>query len=88
MKIEVKTYQKTLCEIKVESNNTIIEESLQYFNRYTQQYLADEDLPEELITAAFEISRFNKKSDVDLVREIIESFLNDSERDLLISYYK
>jgi dimeric dUTPase (all-alpha-NTP-PPase superfamily) len=78
MDIEIRTYS-TLCEITVESDNTKITESLTFLNRETKQYEADSNIAEQLITAAFDISRFNKKSDVDMVKEIFENFLNKHE---------
>ena len=79
MDIEIKTYS-TLCEITVESDNTKITESLTFLNRETKQYEADSDIAEQLITAAFDISRFNKKSDIEMVKEIFENFLNTHEQ--------
>ena len=79
MDIEIKTYS-TLCEITVESDNTKITESLTFLNRETKQYEADSNIAEQLITAAFDISRFNKKSDIEMVKEIFENFLNTHEQ--------
>ena len=80
MNIEIRTYS-TLCEMTVESDNTKITESLTFFNRETKQSEADSNIAEQLITAAFDINRFNKKSDVDIVKEIFENFLNKHEQD-------
>ena len=80
MFIEIRTYS-TLCEMTVESDNTKITESLTFFNRETKQSEADSNIAEQLITAAFDINRFNKKSDVDIVKEIFENFLNKHEQD-------
>lgn len=79
MDIEIKNYD-TLCEITVESDNTKITESLTFLNRETKQYEADSNISEQLITAAFDISRFNKKSDIEMVKEIFENFLNTHEQ--------
>ena len=79
MDIEIKTYE-TLCEITVESDNTKITESLTFLNRETKQYEADSNISEQLITAAFDISRFNKKSDIEMVKEIFKNFLNTHEQ--------
>jgi dimeric dUTPase (all-alpha-NTP-PPase superfamily) len=79
MDIEIRTYS-TLCEITVESDNTRITENLTFLNRETKQYEADSNIAEQLITAAFDISRFNKKSDIDMVKEIFENFLNTQEQ--------
>ena len=81
MDIEIRTYADTLCEITVESDNTKITESLTFFNGETKQSEADSNIAEQLITAAFDINRFNKKSDVDIVKEIFENFLNKHEQD-------
>ena len=81
MDIEIRTYADTLCEITVESENTKITESLTFFNGETKQSEADSNIAEQLITAAFDINRFNKKSDVDIVKEIFENFLNKHEQD-------
>ena len=80
MDIEIRTYS-TLCEMTVKSENTKIIENLTFLNRETKQYEADSNIAEQLITAAFDISRFNKKSDVDMVKEIFENFLNKHEQD-------
>lgn len=80
MDIEIRTYS-TLCEMTIESENTKIVEDLTFRNRETKQYEADSNIAEQLITAAFDISRFNKKSDVDMVKEIFENFLNKHEQD-------
>ena len=80
MDIEIRTYS-TLCEMTIESENTKIVENLTFLNRETKQYEADSNIAEQLITAAFDISRFNKKSDVDMVKEIFENFLNKHEQD-------
>tara|TARA_R110002096_G_scaffold4182_2_gene19770 strand:- start:827 stop:1093 length:267 start_codon:yes stop_codon:yes gene_type:complete len=80
MNIEIRT-NSTLCEMTVESDNTKITESLTFFNRETKQSEADSNIAEQLITAAFDINRFNKKSDVDIVKEIFENFLNKHEQD-------
>tara|TARA_B110000114_G_scaffold180134_1_gene215477 strand:- start:58 stop:324 length:267 start_codon:yes stop_codon:yes gene_type:complete len=79
MDIEIKTYS-TLCEITVESDNTKITESLTFLNRETKQYEADSNIAEQLITAAFDISRFNRKRDIEMVKEIFENFLNTHEQ--------
>jgi dimeric dUTPase (all-alpha-NTP-PPase superfamily) len=80
MNIQVKTYC-SLCEITIESDNTKITEGLSFLNRNTKEYEADTDIVEELLTAAFDISRFNKKSDIEMVKEIFEAFLNTSEQE-------
>ena len=80
MDIEIRTCS-TLCEMTIESENTKIVENLTFLNRETKQYEADSNIAEQLITAAFDISRFNKKSDVDMVKEIFENFLNKHEQD-------
>ena len=79
MNIEIKTYS-TLCEMIVESDNTKIVESIGFRNREKDQYEADSNIAENLLTCAFDISRFNKKSDVDMVKEIFEAFLNTHEQ--------
>jgi dimeric dUTPase (all-alpha-NTP-PPase superfamily) len=79
MKVEIRTYP-SLCEITVESDNTKIVESLTFLNRETNNYEADSDIAEELLTAAFDISRFNKKPDIEMVKEIFEAFLNIHEQ--------
>jgi hypothetical protein len=79
MKIEIRTYS-SLCEMTVESDNAKIVESLTFLNRETNNYEADSNIAEELLTAAFDISRFNKKSDIEMVKEIFEAFLNTHEQ--------
>jgi hypothetical protein len=79
MKIEIRTYS-SLCEMTVESDNAKIVENLTFLNRETNNYEADSNIAEELLTAAFDISRFNKKSDIEMVKEIFEAFLNTHEQ--------
>ena len=81
MDIEIRTYADTLCEITVESENTKITEDLTILNRETKKHEADSNIAEQLITAAFDVARFNGRSDVDLVKEIFENFLNKHEQD-------
>ena len=80
MELHLRTYC-SLCELTVESDNTTIVEDITFLNPKTKCYEADPDIIEDLITIAFEISRFNKRSDLDMVKEIFESFLNTSEQE-------
>lgn len=81
MDIEIRTYANTLCEIIVESENTKIAEDLTFYDRDTKKYEVNSNIIEQLITSAFDITKFNGGSDVDLVKEIFEKFLNKHEQD-------
>ena len=80
MDIEIRTYANTLCEMIVDCDNTKIREDLTFLNIKADKYEVDENIVEQLITAAFDITRFNGRSDVDLVKEIFENFLNSHEQ--------
>ena len=86
MEIKVRTYE-SLCEVEIESENTKIVEDVTFRNR-AREYEADEELIEQLITCAFDMNRFNGKSDVDLVKEIFECFLNNHEKECFIEELK
>ena len=79
MNIGIRTYD-TLCEITIETDNTKIVEGLSYFDRTKETSVADENIAEDLITAYFDINRFNKKTDIDSVKEIFAAFLNNTEQ--------
>ena len=49
---------------------------------------AEESLAEDFITAAFEINRFNGKSDVDTLKELYNSFLSAGEQEEFLTFLK
>ena len=54
-----------------------------YENR---RWAIDENLIQQFITVANDMSRFNNVKDLDFVKGIIGAFLNDSELELLKEY--
>ena len=61
--------------LEVISDNTRIKEDIVYKGEI------DENIIENLITTLFEMTRFNKKSDVQTVFDIFDAFLNKEERE-------
>lgn len=77
MEISTRTYYST-ATVNIETTNVTISEDVDCNGE------VPEELIEEMITAANDLSRFNKVSDVDFVEKIIGSFLNDTEVEQLI----
>lgn len=79
MKIQLNT-RYSIAELEVTSGNTTITEDVAvgYSDYISSEYI------ENLVSVANDMSRFNKVSDVDFVKNIINAFLNDSERVELI----
>lgn len=78
MEIKVRTME-TICELTVEGYNSKISEDVALFaspNKFEVSY----NQIENVFSAGFELSRFNKKSDVETLKMLFDAFLNDSEK--------
>ncbi len=84
MEITTRVKKDTIAEIVINTGNSkIVEDVCEY--RKDKGWHVSESFIEQLITTAFDYSRFNGQSDVKTVQLIINAFLNDSEREELIN---
>lgn len=79
MEIKLNT-RYTLAEMVIESGNTKIREDVSEMSKGGGYIIPDKNI-ENLITIAFEMSRFNRVSDVSFLKKLYDNFLSDSERD-------
>ena len=82
MEIKLKT-RSLAAELIIETGSAKIEEDISVFKNGKTHI--PNDFIENLIDIAIEMNRFNGKSDVDFVKMIYDTFLNDSERAQLLS---
>lgn len=78
MDITFKNIRDQVAELRIDVGNAKLTETI-------SEYIGGkEEVPEEIIkqilSVAFECTRFNKTSDVDTVMKIVEAFLNDAEQ--------
>lgn len=66
-------------ELRVECNNATITEDLTTI--IAGKWVVPHDTIDQLISVANDCSRFNGDSDVDFVKQIYDSHLNDSEKE-------
>jgi hypothetical protein len=83
MEINIRSYE-SLAECTVSSGGAVIVEDIAYYNATSKCYKAEESFIEGLITAANDLSRFNKITDIDFVHSILEAYVSDSEKEELI----
>lgn len=80
MDIKVKTYGN-ICELIIESGNAKIVEDVA-----TDNLKVPKSEIEALIRTAYELSRFNKASDLDFLTDIIDTFASDTEKSHIVEY--
>lgn len=88
MELNVRTYDDKICEISVKSDHRVFTHDISFFNSETSKFEADAGIIDNLITTAFDISRFNKKSDIEMVKEIFEAFLSSGEQEQFLHELK
>ena len=79
MEFNLRTNQ-SIAELTVISGNATITEDLSGYDSKKRDFFIDNGLIESVITLANDMSRFNNISDVDFVKNIFDTFLNDSEK--------
>lgn len=84
--IKILTRHGHTCNAIIEDGSTKITIDLAEIKKGTWQ--VDPSIFDELITAAFEVSRFNGESDVNAVHAIFAAFLNDGEQKQLLELIK
>lgn len=82
MDIKSITRNGYIAELHIESDNTKISEDVSQVDKGV--WFVDDKIIDQLITAAFDFSRFSNQRDADSVFKIAEAFLNKSEREELI----
>lgn len=69
-----------LAELEITEGSAKITEDIASYSRKDGGYFIPESLIETFLTIGFEMSRYNKRSDVDTMKKLFDAFLNDSER--------
>lgn len=84
MNIETRTRRSNdVAEIIIDFGNAKVTEDVASY-KVGGGYSVEDKVIEQLISAAFDFSRFNSNPDEDTVLKIIEAFLSDSEKNRLI----
>jgi hypothetical protein len=78
MEIEFVQYS-SIAEVHIKSGSATINEDVSKYIGGT--WIVPSATVERFITIANEMSRFNREDDVDFVKKIYDTFLNDSERE-------
>jgi len=80
MKINFIKFTKNFCEIKIESGNTTITETV------SKSELMDGEAIESAVHFARDLANFAGTSDFDFVKNIANMYLNESEQNELAEY--
>lgn len=71
-----------ICELKLEVGNVKITEDLTEVEN--GNWIVPELQIQQFFTVAFDLSRFNKKPDVETMKMLFDSFLSDGEKEQFI----
>lgn len=80
MKFNLRNVSDTCAELTIESDSTKITTDIAAYHGLLKRWVIDENIIDQFITIANDCSRFNRKSDVDFVKKIYDSLLNDAEK--------
>ncbi|MDD5648980.1 MAG: hypothetical protein PHF86_00940 [Candidatus Nanoarchaeia archaeon] len=85
MELSLKTKEDYFAELTINIGNAkIIEDLAKYTTK--KGWGVDESLIENLITIANDLSKFNNVSDVEFAKKILQSSLNNSDRDEILEW--
>lgn len=81
MKIKLRTVQHAIAQLTIEAESTRISEDLGLIFKEGKGYQVEDEVIDQFITIANELSRFNRVYDVDFVKKIYDDFLSDDEKE-------
>jgi len=88
MKLTLRRPNENTAELIIETGGAVIRKDLSNYNRDAKKWTVDSSTIEQFITVANELSRFNQQGDIEFVKNIIEAFLTEGEKEELFDHYK